>query len=1219
MKTRFIVIGIGLIGFIGGMISLSASQSVGNVPQAAPTPGIYVTNPYINTVTVYPIDAAGDATPIQTITGPDTGLDYPFGIALDSTGNIFVVNYEAETLGVYAPGSDGDAIPIYSLLESTSGITLPSGVAVDSSGFVYVANIDGGDPYFGSITTYPPLPFPPDQPPIGTIVGADTGLIDPSGIAADSAGNIYVANLEGAIDGNGSITVYSHTDAITGGDVVPMVTIAGNLTGLSQPSGVAIGTYGTPPALPASPNEYLYVANNNCGPVVTGCVTVYQLPLAGGSHNPLNLAPIATIVGPDTGLNNINGLSVDSGGTLYVTEFTTPGSITVYPPASNGDQPPIATIAGVDTGLGSPRGIVAAGTRITPTGTSTRTTTSTPTASATVTATSSPTDTASPSPTDSATTTVSPTATTTLTSSPTATTSTTQSPTSTATATLSPTSTTTATASSTRTTTATSSPTTTSTSTLSLTVTITPTVSKTATPSPTATKTVTATTTATTTATPSRTATITNTPSPTISTTATVSPTATRTSTATTTLSVTATPSSTATLTISATATRTATSSPTPTLTATRTATLTATPMPTATATATSTAAAAIFVANTSANSINGYSAGSDGNAPPVVTISGSATSLSSLMGLALDAGKNLYVTGNTPVSGKPSVTIFPAGSSGNVAPSAIIVGTATGLASPDGIVLDTTGKIYVCNSTGGKSSHGSVTIYPSGSSGNAAPTATITGTNTGLKTPQGIALGATGNIFVANQVGGPSGAGSVTVYAPSSSGNAAPIATIAGSNTGLNTPDGVGLDSAGNIYVANSEGGTPNNGSITIYAAGSNGNVAPMATIGGTHTQLNNPREIALDGVNIYVANNASHGGGAGEDSVTTYPIGSSGNVTPSAEIVGGQTGLLGPEGIAVAPVHITPAQAIFVTNSGNDSITAYPFGSTGNIAPSVVITGSNTQLNSPFGISMDSGANLHVVNRKGGFKSRGLLAIFPFGTRGNPQPGITIAGPDTQMNAALDIHVDPVGNDYVSNRHGGSLGLGSITVFAAGSSGDAIPTNTIAGGATGLNNLQGITLDSASNIYVSNAPASPSIRASAMKFSAGSSGNIPPSATIRGTLTGIVAPHGAAVDASGKIYIANKLGGPSQKGSVTIFAPGSSGNTAPIATITGPDTGLNHPLGITLDSTGNLYVANPANNSVTVYSPGSTGDAIPIAVIKGASTQLSKPQDIVVGPISP
>jgi len=90
----------------------------------------------------------------------------------------------------------------------------------------------------------------------------------------------------------------------------------------------------------------------------------------------------------------------------------------------------------------------------------------------------------------------------------------------------------------------------------------------------------------------------------------------------------------------------------------------------------------------------------------------------------------------------------------------------------------------------------------------------------------------------------------SVFVYPPlgSSTGplNEAPIATINGSSTGLFDPIGIAVDSSANIYVAdNGEAFTP--GSVFVYSAGSNGNVAPTATISGPLTGLAAPLFIAF------------------------------------------------------------------------------------------------------------------------------------------------------------------------------------------------------------------------------------------------------------------------------------------------------------------------------------------------------------------------------------
>ena len=85
---------------------------------------------------------------------------------------------------------------------------------------------------------------------------------------------------------------------------------------------------------------------------------------------------------------------------------------------------------------------------------------------------------------------------------------------------------------------------------------------------------------------------------------------------------------------------------------------------------------------------------------------------------------------------------------------------------------------------------------------------------------------------FVAN-----TGADSVTEYAMGASGNETPVATISGSATGLDGPEGVAVDSAGHLFVANI-----NVDSVTEYAKGATGNTAPVATISGSATRLSRP-----------------------------------------------------------------------------------------------------------------------------------------------------------------------------------------------------------------------------------------------------------------------------------------------------------------------------------------------------------------------------------------
>jgi hypothetical protein len=81
-----------------------------------------------------------------------------------------------------------------------------------------------------------------------------------------------------------------------------------------------------------------------------------------------------------------------------------------------------------------------------------------------------------------------------------------------------------------------------------------------------------------------------------------------------------------------------------------------------------------------------------------------------------------------------------------------------------------------------------------------------------------------------------------------------------------------------------------------------------------------------------------------------------------------------------------------------------------------------------------------------------------------------------------------------------------------------------------------------------------------------------------------------------------------------VTEYAKGATGNVAPVATITGPHTGLARPESLALDAAGNLFVANSAGSSVTEYAKGANGDAAPIATIKGPKTKLGSPHGVTI-----
>lgn len=244
---------------------------------------------------------------------------------------------------------------------------------------------------------------------------------------------------------------------------------------------------------------------------------------------------------------------------------------------------------------------------------------------------------------------------------------------------------------------------------------------------------------------------------------------------------------------------------------------------------------------------------------------------------------------------GSNSITVYGLKATGNVKPLLRLTGPNTKLNQPADVAVSKSGTIYVANASGGSNDTGSVTVYGPGANGDVAPLQTIGGTKAGLEKPQGIALDSSGKIYVANYAGGSLGEGSVTIYRGNSTGNVAPIGTIEGSKTQLFGPAGLVLDADDTVYVPNGE-----INSVTVYAAGSDGNVAPKRTISGSKTGLEVPYQVALDrDLQAHVANFTSPNPGSG--SVTVYASSANGNAAPTKKITGGKTKLSSPDGIAL------------------------------------------------------------------------------------------------------------------------------------------------------------------------------------------------------------------------------------------------------------------------------------------------------------------------------
>ena len=263
----------------------------------------------------------------------------------------------------------------------------------------------------------------------------------------------------------------------------------------------------------------------------------------------------------------------------------------------------------------------------------------------------------------------------------------------------------------------------------------------------------------------------------------------------------------------------------------------------------------------------------------------------------------------------------------GNVTPFSTISGPDTGLGLPHGVAVGIDGSIYVSNDA----LPGSVTVYGPGSSGDAVPARTIT--CGGLKQPAGMSLDAAGNLYVAN-----SGGKSISIFSPTDSGCVSGNQIISGAQTCIFEPNDVDLRDDGQIYVASSA-------SVLVFSAGAHGNVSPIQKIAGSNTQLlGSVRSVSLDSsFDIFVASASQHQAGR----ITVYSPTATGNVAPIRRISGAAT-TLG----AVQYVELDPIDQAYVSNGAD--VDVFAAGASANTAPLQIISGPSTTLVNPLGLDI-------------------------------------------------------------------------------------------------------------------------------------------------------------------------------------------------------------------------------------------------------------------------
>ena len=580
--------------------------------------------------------------------------------------------------------------------------------------------------------------------------------------------------------------------------------------------------------------------------------------------------------------------------------------------------------------------------------------------------------------------------------------------------------------------------------------------------------------------------------------------------------------------------------------------------------------------------------------------------------GVAVDSAGNVYVADSynhtiRKVTSAGVVTTL-AGSAGNAGSTDGTNSTAR-FNYPYGVTVDAAGNVYVAdygNHTIRKVTPTGVVTTLAGSAGNHG---SADGTNSTARFyyPTDVAVDAAGSVFVGDD-------GNFTIRKVTPAGVVTTLAGsgIQGSTDGTNSmarfnyPYGVAVDAAGNVYVSDS-------GNYTIRKVTTVGVVTTLAgsalTLGsadGTNStaRFYNPYGVAVDSAgNVYVADSGNH---------TIRKVTSAGVVTTLAGSAG-HAGKANGTGIAAqlnnpSGVVVDSSGNVYVADKGNLTIRKVTSvgvvttlaGSAGHVG-TVNGTGIAAQFNNPSGVAVDSTGNVYVADsgnhtiRK--VTSAGVVTTLA-GSAGNPG-GDDGTNSTSRFTHPSGVAVDGAGNVFVADTYNDTIrkvtpvGTNWVVTTLAGITG-------FRGGADGTNstarfgNPSGVVVDSAGNVYVADSgnhtirKVTPMGVVTTLAGSAGFYG----SANGTNNTAQFNYPSGVAVDSAGNVYVADTNNDTIRK----VTPVGTNWVVTTIGGIAGviggadgfdSDARFSGPTGIAVDSMGILYVADSGNNRLTKGTP--------------------------------